>query len=283
MTTRPTFSFKVWPRDIPWPELRDLWVAADTADAYQSGWLFDHFYPPRPGQRAAIFEAWTLLASLAAVTERLRLGVMVSSNTFRHPSLLAKMAITVDQVSHGRLEIGIGAGWHAEEHEAFGIELPPAAERWERLAETCAILDGLMTREVFSFEGTYYRLEGAEAGLKPIQRPRPPIVIGGAGPKRTLPLVARWADHWNYYEWPMSPGAFRAALARLHERCADIGRDPSEIEVSVQMLYPGEAAEARRTAAAYLGAGADHILMSFQTPVDPGSIEDCGRELASLR
>ena len=106
MTAGPTFSFKVWPRDIPWPELRDIWVAADTADAYEGGWLFDHFYPPRAGQRAAIFEAWTLLASLAAVTERLRLGVMVSSNTFRHPSLLAKMAITVDQVSQGRLEIG---------------------------------------------------------------------------------------------------------------------------------------------------------------------------------
>jgi alkanesulfonate monooxygenase SsuD/methylene tetrahydromethanopterin reductase-like flavin-dependent oxidoreductase (luciferase family) len=283
MTTGPTFSFKVWPRDIPWPELRDIWVAADTADAYQGGWLFDHFYPPRPGQRAAIFEAWTLLASLAAVTERLRLGVMVSSNTFRHPSLLAKMAITVDQVSHGRLEIGIGAGWHAEEHEAFGIELPPAAERWERLAETCAILDGLMTQPVFDFEGKYHRLEAAEAGLGPVQRPRPPIVIGGVGQRRTLPLVARWADHWNYYEKPIRLDGFRAARNSLLDLCAEIGRDPADIKVSVQMLYPGSSSEAREAAARYLEAGADHILMSFPTPVDSGSVEACGRALTSLR
>lgn len=106
----PSFSFKVWPRDISWPTLRDIWMAADADEAYRGAWLFDHFYPPRPGQRAALFEAWTLLSSLAAVTGRLRLGVMVSSNTFRHPSLLAKMAITVDQVSGGRLDVGLGAG-----------------------------------------------------------------------------------------------------------------------------------------------------------------------------
>jgi len=282
-TAGPTFSFKVWPRDIPWPELRDIWVAADAADAYQGGWLFDHFYPPRAGQRAAIFEAWTLLASLAAVTQRLRLGVMVSSNTFRHPSLLAKMAITVDHVSQGRLEIGLGAGWHAEEHEAFGLELPPAAERWERLAETCAILDGLLTQRVFDFEGKHHRLEAAEAGLQPVQQPRPPIVIGGVGQRRTLPLVAQWADHWNYYQKPISLDGFRAARERLHDLCAEIGRDPADIKVSVQMLYPDDSSQAREAAALYLGAGADHILMSFPTPVDPGSVDDCGRALASLR
>lgn len=282
-STRPSFSFKVWPRDIAWTDLRDIWIAADADDAYRGGWLFDHFYPPRPGQRAALFEAWTLLASLASITQRLRLGVMVSSNTFRHPSLLAKMAITVDQVSHGRLDVGIGAGWHEEEHEAFGIPLPPAAERWERLAETCAILDGLMTRRVFSFEGKHHQLVNAAAGLRPVQQPRPPIVIGGIGPRRTLPLVARWADHWNYYERPLSPAGFRASHARLLELVEEAGRDPGDIEVSVQMLYPGDPSEARDTAGVYLDAGADHILMSFPTPVDPGSVDACGRALTTLR
>ncbi len=278
----PTFSFKVWPRNISWPELRDIWIAADAEGDYQGGWLFDHFYPPRPGQRAAIFEAWTLLASLASVTGRLRLGVMVSSNTFRHPALLAKMAITVDQVSGGRLEVGLGAGWHEEEHKAFGIDLPAPPERWDRLAEACAILDGLMTREVFSFAGRYHRLEQAEAGLKPIQQPRPPLVIGGVGPNRTLPLVARWADHWNYYEKPLTLEGFRVAHDRLLHLCADIGRDPDQIEVSVQMLFPGSPEAVPAAAAPFLEAGADHILMSFPTPVDPGSVAACGRALASL-
>lgn len=279
----PTFSFKVWPRDIEWRELRDIWMAADDAGDWDGGWLFDHFYPPRPGQRAAIHEAWTLLASLAAVTHRLRLGVMVSSNTFRHPSLLAKMALTVDHVSDGRLEVGLGAGWHAEEHEAFGIDLPPAADRWERLSEACAILDGLMTGERFSFAGTHYQLAGAEPGLGPIQRPRPPIVIGGVGPKRTMPIVARWADHWNYYEKPISLTGFRTARTRLHSLCDEIGRDPADIAISVQMLYPGSPGEARELAARFTEAGADQILMSFPTPVPPGEVAECGRALARLR
>jgi F420-dependent oxidoreductase-like protein len=281
--TPPAFSFKVWPRDISWEELREVWMAADEAGHWDGGWLFDHFYPPRPGQRAAIYEAWTLLASLAAVTERLRLGVMVSSNTFRHPSLLAKMALTVDHVSSGRLDLGLGAGWHAEEHEAFGIDLPPAAERWERLGEACAILHGLLTQERFFFAGTHYRLVDAEPGLAPVQRPRPPIVIGGVGPNRTLPIVAQWADHWNYYEKPISVSGFQAALTRLHALCDEIGRDPADIEVSVQMLYPGSPSEAGDIAARYLDAGADHILMSFPTPVPPGAVAECGRALSSLR
>lgn len=279
----PRFSFKVWPKNIEWSELQDIWIAADEGDAYDGAWLFDHFYPPRPGQRGELFEAWTLLAALAAATSRLRLGVMVSSNTFRHPSVLAKMAITVDQVSGGRLEIGLGAGWHAEEHAAFGIELPPAPERWERLDETCAILDGLMTHDIFSFDGSHHRLEDAAAGLRPVQRPRPPLVIGGVGPKRTLPLVAKWADHWNYFESPLTPDGFETAHDRLLELCAETGRDPGDIEVSVQMLYPGDPEAAREAAATYLAAGADHILMSFATPVAPGSVEGCGQALASLR
>lgn len=274
-------SFKVWPQDIEWVELRDIWIAADGAGAYTGGWLNDHFYPPRPGQRGALFEAWTLLASLAAVTERLRLGTMVTSNTFRHPSLLAKMAITIDQVSAGRLDIGLGAGWHEEEHTAFGIELPPAAVRWERLDETCAILDGLMTNEVFSFAGSHFTLVDAEPGLRPVQQPRPPIVIGGIGPRRTLPLVAKWADHWNWWDRGATPADFAERLSMLHAQCDAIGRDRGEIEVSAIVMFSGDVAETVESALEFVAAGAEHIQLSFRTPVDPNAVTECGERLAA--
>ena len=277
------FSFKVWPVDIEWAELRDVWIVVDEGNAYDDAWLFDHFYRPRAGRRGGLLEAWTLLSSLAAVTKRLRLGVMVSCNTFRHPSLLAKMAATVDHVSEGRLDIGLGAGWHEEEHVAFGIDLPAANERWQRLDEACAIVDGLLTQESFSFEGTHYRLHDAQPGLRPIQRPRPQIVIGGVGPRRTLPLVARWADHWNYFSREMTPADLRIRHDLLRRLCEEIGRDPGEIDVSVQLIYPGDPHAAAKTAAAYLEAGAGEILMSFSTPVTPGAVEACGEALTALR
>ncbi len=279
----PRFSFKVWPRDISWNQLADIWEAVDDGFTYDAGWLFDHFYPPRPGQRAALFEAWTLLAALAARTHRLRLGVMVSSNTFRHPSLLAKMASTVDHVSGGRLEIGLGAGWHEEEHRAFGIDLPPPEERWKRLDEACAIIDGLLTEELFSFQGSYYEVRDARPGLLPLQQPRPPLVIGGIGLRRTLPLVAKWADHWNYYGVTMTPQDFRRRHHRLEELCQERGRNPGSIAASVQLLYQDDPQEAASQAAGYLEAGADEIVVSFRTPVDLGTVEACGEALASLR
>jgi F420-dependent oxidoreductase-like protein len=274
-------SFKVWPQDIGWTQLRDIWIDADAAGVYGGGWLNDHFYPPRPGQRGALFEAWTLLASLAAVTERLRLGTMVTSNTFRHPSLLAKMAITIDHVSAGRLDVGLGAGWHEEEHTAFGIEFPPAAVRWERLDETCAILDGLMTQDAFSFAGSHFTLVDAEPRLRPVQKPRPPIVIGGIGPRRTLPLVAKWADHWNWYERGATAEDFAARLSMLHAHCDAIGRDRAAIEVSAIVLFTGDVAETVDDALGFVAAGADHIQLSFRTPVDPKAVAEGGEQLAA--
>ncbi|NIR41741.1 MAG: LLM class flavin-dependent oxidoreductase, partial [Actinobacteria bacterium] len=192
--TTPRFSFKVAPVDVPWADLSAIWRDADTAGFFDAGWVFDHFYPPR-GPIRPMWEAWTVLASLAAITERLRLGVMVSSNTFRHPALLAHMATTIDHVSGGRLEIGLGAGWHEAEHAAFGIDLGTAAERWARLGEALEVVDGLLTRDHYRFTGDHFRLDDATLMMKAVQTPRPPLVIGGIGPKRTLPLVARWADH----------------------------------------------------------------------------------------
>lgn len=276
------FSFKVAPVDISWEQMSAIWREADSAGFFAAGWLFDHFYPPR-GPIRPMWEAWTLLASLSAVTQRLRLGVMVSSNTFRHPALLAHMAASVDGVSGGRLEIGLGAGWHEEEHAAFGIELGPAEQRWGRLAEALEVIDGLLTNDTFSLRGRYFELNDATLMMKPVQQPRPPLVIGGIGPKRTMPLVARWADHWNYF----NPGEPPEALSRHHdllrELCAAIGRNPADIEVSVQIRRPDSAAQLTDVAGRYLAAGADHILVTSFPPVDADTVPGIAEALRPLR
>ena len=277
----PRFSFKVAPIDISWRDLSSIWKEADDAGFFYAGWVFDHFYPPR-GAIRPMWESWTVLASLAAITERLRLGVMVSSNTFRHPALLAHMAASVDQVSNGRVEVGLGAGWHQAEHAAFGIDLPAVEERWGRLAEALEILDGLLTKDSFSFDGDYFQLADATLAMKGIQKPRPPLVIGGIGPRRTLPLVARWADHWNYFDPGAPPGALRDAHDRLRELCAEIGRDPAEIEVSVQIRRPDTSDELADLAGAYLAAGADHILVTALPPVDADTVPEIAEALRAL-
>ncbi len=278
----PRFSFKVAPIDISWAALSAMWREADDAGFFHAGWVFDHFYPPR-GPIRPMWESWTVLAALAAITERLRLGVMVSSNTFRHPALLAHMAASVDQVSNGRLEVGLGAGWHEAEHAAFGIDLPAAEERWGRLAEAVEILDGLLTKDSFSFDGNFFQLADATLAMKGVQQPRPPLVIGGIGPKRTLPLVARWADHWNYFDPDATPEALRDRHDRLRELCADLGRDPDEIEVSVQMRRPETSDELTELASAYLAAGADHILVTAFPPVDADTVPWIAEALRPLR
>jgi alkanesulfonate monooxygenase SsuD/methylene tetrahydromethanopterin reductase-like flavin-dependent oxidoreductase (luciferase family) len=232
-------------------------------------WLNDHLYPPKASPSLPIMDAYTLFGGLAAVTERIRFGTMVTANTFRHPVILAKQLVTLDHMSNGRVEIGVGTGWHEGEHAAFGIDLPPVGERFELLEETFAILHGLMTEEMFSFEGRHRTISEARFEPKPIQRPRPPFVIGGAGPKRTIPLAARWADQWNYPDFVGDPDAFATALAILDEACEAIGRDRAGIEVSVQFRYPGDMSQALDLVAAYRGYGAEHILISFTPPPDP--------------
>jgi F420-dependent oxidoreductase-like protein len=278
----PRFSFKVAPVDISWDQMSAIWREADAAGFFAAGWLFDHFYPPR-GPIRPMWEAWTLLASLAAITERLRLGVMVSSNTFRRPALLAHMAASVDGVSEGRLEIGLGAGWHQEEHAAFGIELGTAVQRWGRLAEALEVVDGLLTRDTFTFRGQHFELTDAILMMKPVQRPRPPLVIGGIGPNRTMPLVARWADHWNYFNPGEPPEALQTHHERLRELCAAIGRDANEIEVSVQIRRPESAAALTDVAGRYLAAGADHILVTSFPPVDMDTVPGIAEALRPLR
>lgn len=261
-------SFKVWAQEAEWSELSRAWIDADRGGFWDAVWLNDHLYPPKSDPALPMMEAWTLLGGLAALTERIRFGTMVTANTFRHPAILAKQAATVDRMSGGRLDIGIGTGWHEPEHRAYGIELPPVAERFDRLEETFAILHGLMTEDRFSFEGIHHRISDARFEPKPLQRPRPPFVIGGSGPRRTIPLAARWADHWNFPDFTGDGDLFVRSLARLDEVCDEIGRDRSEIEVSVQFRYPGTIAETLDLVDRYEGLGAEHVLVSFSPPAD---------------
>ena len=220
-----------------WPELVERFVLADEL-GFDHAWLVDHLMPTDPPYDRPIFEAWTALAALATLTRRIRLGVLVSSNTFRHPSLLAKQAVTVDHASGGRLILGIGTGWYPDEHRRFGLDFPAAPERVDRLEEALQVLDRLGGGEAATHHGKHYRLDGALALPRPIQQPRIPILIAAHRP-RMLRLAARHADIWDTF--PTIHGtATQGVSSDLDERvaqfeaaCRSAGRDPATVRRSV--------------------------------------------------
>jgi F420-dependent oxidoreductase-like protein len=277
-------SFLTRPQNTGWGALVDFWREGDRVERFDAGWTYDHFYPMAGGRTVGdvaggepVYEGWTMLAAMSQVVARLRFGVLVTANTFRHPAVLANMAATLDVISGGRLEIGLGAGWAEQEHVAYDIDLPPPKERFDRLEETCEILHLLLTREVTDFDGPFHRLRAARCDPKPIQRPRPPIVVGGVGEKRTLRIAARWADQWNLPGG--DPDLLRRKIAVLHRHCADVGRDPADIEVSVKVradTNPGALAD---LIAGHHAAGAGHVIVQFDAPFDPA---DLGRIAAGL-
>ncbi|MEA2528383.1 MAG: hypothetical protein QOG89_27 [Thermomicrobiales bacterium] len=215
---------------LSWDETIAQWRRFEEA-GFDSVWNCDHFQRPSdPG--GPHLDAWTILAAVAAGTSRVRLGVLVTSNTFRHPALLAKQAVTVDHVSGGRLELGIGTGWFREEHDRFGIPFPPTPELVERFQEAVEIVDLLMRQDVTTYEGRHYRLQDAPFRPAPIQKPRPPLTLGAHGP-RMLRIVARYADRWNSYA---SVEEMRARNEAIDRACAEIGRDPSELTRSVALV-----------------------------------------------
>jgi len=215
-------------QNLAWPELVRRWRLYEEL-GFDSAWDCDHYVQPsRP--HGPYFEGWTLLAGLAAVTSRIRIGVLVSCNTFRHPALLAKEAVTVDHISNGRLELGLGAGWYEPEHAMFGIPFPTPAELVGRFEEAVEIIDGLLRSEEYSYSGRHYSLSNAEFRPGPVQAPRPPLTIGAHGP-RMLRLCAKYADAWNSFG---SVDEVRDRNRVLDEKCAEIGRDPNSI---VRSLY----------------------------------------------
>jgi alkanesulfonate monooxygenase SsuD/methylene tetrahydromethanopterin reductase-like flavin-dependent oxidoreductase (luciferase family) len=206
-----------------------------------SVWLYDHLYGPGAPDISSL-EAWTVATALLARTERLRVGHMVLCNQFRHPTLLAKMATTLDQVSAGRLELGIGSGSVEDEHNRAGLDWASFRERSERLGETLEILHQAFATGKVDFAGKHYTVRDMPIVPGPVQQPRPPIVVGGVGEKYTLPLVARYADVWNVPTYALAE--LENKLSVLRSLCADIGRDPGSIVLSVEAvmaLAPDEA------------------------------------------
>ena len=211
-------------RRLDYKALLDYAVEAELL-GYDSVWVNDHLI-----FGSGILECWTTLSSLVPITERIRLGTLVLCNNFRYPSVLAKMAATLDYISEGRLEFGIGAGWYEEEHRAYGIPFPKPAERVERLKEAVEIIKKIWTEESPHYYGKFYKIEGAVCEPKPLQKPHPPITIGGAGEKLMMRLIAQHADRCNFAH--RSPVEYAHKLNVLKEACSKVGRRFDEIEKS---------------------------------------------------
>ena len=289
------FGVQTAPQQISWAELRETWQEVEKL-GFDTLWVNDHLLPSVGPSDAPNLEGWTVLSAIAALTTRVRIGVMVTSNTFRHPVVLAKMATTVDHISGGRLILGIGSGYFAQEHQVYGIPLHTPSRRARQLEEALQVIRKLWTEENVSFTGTYYQLANAPFAPKPLQKPHPPIMIAGTGEKLILPLVAKYADMWN------AGGLGIEALARkvaiLEEHCARIGRDASDIEktyltplylrsnpseverlltqipqvqtLSIEqmraMILAGDVAAVQRQVQAYLDVGITHIIIALRRP-----------------
>lgn len=232
-TYRMAFGVQTSLDNVEWRDLLGFWRFIDRETKFESVWTFDHYVPPaNPNMQLPCFEGWTALAALAMATERVRVGCLVTGVTYRHPSVLAKMAATVDHMSGGRLEFAIGAAWHEPEHRVYGIPFPPVKERQDRLEEAARLIRMLFRADggAVSFEGKYYRLQEAPFSPPCVQKPHPPIMIGGGGEKRTLRTLARYGDVMNVFG---TPAAVAQKIRVLEEHCRAVGRDPSEIRKTV--------------------------------------------------
>jgi F420-dependent oxidoreductase-like protein len=214
-----------------WPEVLELWRHLE-ATGWDMACVTDHFMPNTKNREGAVLESWSTLSALAAVVPRMRLGTIVLGNTYRHPSIVAKMAAQVDIISGGRLLLGLGAGWQQNEHDAYGIPFYTMRERLERLDEACSVIRSLWTQNRSSFEGRYYRLSDAPLDPKPVQKPHPELMIGGGGERVTLRIVAKHADHWNVWG---GPKVLAHKSAVLEHHCSKAGRDSQSILRSVNM------------------------------------------------
>ena len=291
------FGIQTGQQDVTYQDIVTIWKEAESL-GFDSAWDYDHLAPIRGDINGPGLEGWTLLAALAAHTTKLRIGTLVTGNTYRNPALLAKMATTVDIISGGRLSLGIGAAWFEPEHIAYGFPFYTAKERADRLAESLEVITKLWTTDHPSFDGKYYTLKNAPYNPPNVQKPHPPIVIGGKGKKWIMPLVARYADAWNV-PIGVSPQGIKNRMEIVRQECQRIGRTPCDIEVQAFMvLYsitdvpfagsairlgarflenkrvagsilagsPKEITERIRT---YVDAGATHIIMNIQPPYDP--------------
>jgi F420-dependent oxidoreductase-like protein len=265
MATHPVrFGIQTPQQHGSWEQILSLWREIDTL-GFDSAWVFDHFIPIFSDPTGPCLEGWTALSALAMATQKVRLGVMVTGNTYRHPAVLAKMATTLDIISGGRLILGIGAGWFELEHRAYGIALPRIGERLRRLDEAVQVIKRLWTEEKVTFPGRYYQLTDAFFQPKPVQKPHPPLLVGATGERVALQIVARHADMWNTFG---SPDECRHKVAVLTEHCHRIGRNPDTVEKSVLLTTPLQSADLRGQIADYIAAGITHLIFSVPPSSD---------------
>jgi len=227
---------------------------------FDGAWGFDHFVPMYGEGPGNCFEGMTTLAALATVTNRIRLGLLVTGVTYRQPSVLVAQAVTIDHASHGRLELALGAAWFDQEHRQLGIEFPPIGARFDRLEDELEIVTRLCTGDVVSYTGHHFSLDGAQLRPVPVQRPHPPIWIGGSGLRRTLPLAARFADAWHTYGTPTHVGELSRRLDRLAE---EAGRDPATILRASSLSLSEPWGDVRRFAEEMAAQGIGYLVCGW--------------------
>jgi F420-dependent oxidoreductase-like protein len=271
--------------DVTWPQ----WVAlAQACEQHGVATLFrsDHYLSVDGHEERGSLETWATLAGLAAVTSRLRLGVLVSPATFRHPSVLAKLATTVDHISQGRVELGVGAGWNEREHDAYGFEFPALGVRMEMLEEQLAVVRGSWGNGPFSLAGTHYRLNAVDARPKPVQRPHPPLIIGGGAKPRSARLAAQYADEYNtVFATPAECAERRMVCEHAWEAA---GRDPATLTFSVMVPWlvgtdAGDLAQRAARVAAKVGTDAAAVLADFAPVGVTGTLGEAEARLRAYR
>lgn len=252
------FGLDVGQQRMPWDEVVSRTRFAEDL-GFDGAWGFDHFQPMYGEGPGETFEGMTTLAALASATSRIRLGLLVAGVTYRHPSVFAAQALTIDHASHGRLELSIGAAWFDKEHTELGIPFPSTGARFDLLEDQLEILHRLFTGEVVSYDGKVVSLKNAQMQPVPVQQPHPPIWIGGAGPKRTLPLVAKYADVWHSFG---TPNSMREASERIDRLAEEAGRDPADI-LRAGSLSLDDTETARKHAGKWRDAGYDYLVCGW--------------------
>ena len=275
------FAISTSPQRCTWDWLLEVWRRADEIEIYESGWTFDHFYPLFGDSTEECLEGWITLTALLQETNRIRGGVLVTGMLYRHPALLANMASTLDITSGGRLELGVGAGWNEEECEAYGFDLGTMQERFDRFEEGLEVIKLLLTQERSDFSGDWYSLTDAMNNPKGPQDPLP-ICIGGAGLRRTIPAVAKYAHHWNYGSQTMSLQDYQMRHKVFLQACDDVGRDPAEITISTLLQYSGDISKTIQQAQEFESAGVHLGIVSIPKTENPSVDEKIAEGLASL-
>lgn len=251
-----------------------MWIAADSLDAFESVWHWDHFYPLTPPYDGPNLEAWTTLAALAEVTSRIRIGAMVNGMHHRHPAVTANMAATIDHIADGRFSLGMGAGWNELESNAYGMHLGTLRERFDRFDEGLEVIASMLTNTTTSFSGDYYEVTDAWCEPKPVQT-RIPIVIGGKGKTRTLRATARHADAWDM-PLPESPADWTTHDEVLRRHCEDVARDHTEITrmIHYQLHEDRDLDTQVEGTEPYFAAGVDVVVWRWTEPLDPRRLEE---------